>query len=466
MSKEEELFDKTIMLIKNYLFDKSHKKIRSQNSFEELKENLGNITPEYPNQNEIILEAIKKYIQTSVKTKDERYMQSLWGGNHITAILGEVLVASTNTSMYTFDTAPSATVIEKSIISKLLQLIGWQEGDGVFTSGGSNGNLLGLLCARNYSYPEYSKIGNRNRRFQIFISKESHYSVENAARIIGIGTENIIEINCNHDGEMDPEDLEKKIQESIQSSFTPFCVVATAGTTVRGCFDPIDKIANICKKFDIWLHLDAAWGGAVLFSEKHRMLLEGIERTNSICFDPHKLMGVPLICSTFLVNNPQQLREISSCVKDPSYLFHGEDTKFDLGKISLACGRRADAIKLWLTWLSIGTKGWGERVDYCIELAKYLENLVVKHPQLELMSSRKFTNVCFRWRPKHMSNKEEINNLNFKLRQKLVAKGNFMISSAQLGDTQILRPVIAHTTIQKSTLNELIIEIEKIAKKL
>ena len=151
----------------------------------------------------------------------------------------------------------------------------------IFTSGGSNGNLLGLACARNYAYPEYSKKGNMDIDFQIFVSTESHYSVEKAAKIIGIGTDNIIHINCDKDGKMDVDDLDKKIRNSIDQSKNPLCVVATGGTTVRGNFDPINEISEICKKYDIWLHLDAAWGGAALLSERHKHLLAGIDKTNS-----------------------------------------------------------------------------------------------------------------------------------------------------------------------------------------
>ena len=462
MDKDEELFDNTIKLIKNHLFTSKNQKIRPQNSFEDLKKLFENTTPDSPSTNQTVLEAIEKYIQTSVKTNEPGYMQSLWGGTQIAGVLGEILTASTNTSMYTFDTAPPATVIEKSVISKMIELIGWKEGEGTFTSGGSNGNLLGLVCARNHIFPEYATKGNMGKNFQIFISKESHYSIENAAKIIGIGTENIIEIDCDKNGKMDSKNLEKEIKNTINSSKTPLCVVATAGTTVRGCFDPINEIADICEKYGIWFHLDAAWGGAALFSNKSKHLLEGIHRTDSICWDPHKFMGLPLICSTFLVNNPEQLRVVSNCVKNRSYLFHGEDTNFDLGKISLACGRRADVIKLRLTWLLIGTEGWAKRVEYCIELAKYLENLIIQHSELELMSSREFTNICFRWNPRKIKNKNEINLLNHNLRQKLISNGNFMISAAQLGDIQILRPVIAHPTIEKTTLDELIIEIENI----
>jgi len=463
MEDDEVFFDETIELIKKHLFKKKPQKIRKQFEYENLKKEFDLITPTHPNSNDVVFKSIRKYLDNSVNTSEPGYLQSLWGGSHLPAILGELLIASTNTSMYTFDTAPTATVIEKNIISKMINLIGWEEGNGTFTSGGSNGNLLGLACARNNIFPEYAIKGNMGKEFQIYISSESHYSIENAAKIIGIGTENIIRISCDKFGKMMPKELEKEIQKTINNSKIPMCVVATGGTTIRGSFDPINEIADICEKYNIWLHLDAAWGGAVLFSDKFKHLLKGIEKTDSVCWDPHKLMGIPLICSTFLVKKSNNLRTLSSCEKTPSYLFHGEESQLDLGKISLACGRRADAIKLWLTWLSIGIEGWAKRVEYCIELAEYLEEIVIKHPNLELMSPREFTNVCFRWNPK---NKEDIDEFNINLRQKIVSNGNYMVSLAQLNGSQILRPVIAHPTVQKKTIDNLIIEIENITNTL
>lgn len=463
MEEEMKFFDDFVKLIKEHIFTKDNKKIRQNIDFNKLNKEFELTTPSTPISDEEVINYLKKYLNYSVKTNQPGFLQSLWGGSHIPAILGEFLIASTNTSMYTFDIAPVATVIEKNIISKMTDLIGWNEGDGTFTSGGSNGNLLGLVCARNHIFPEYAKKGNLGKEFQIYISSESHYSIENAAKIIGIGTENIIKIDCDKNGKMNVQDLEKEIKNTLNESKIPMCVVATGGTTIRGNFDPINEISKVCKKYGIWHHLDAAWGGAALFSKKSQHLLEGINKVDSICWDPHKLMGLPLICSTFLVKNSLDLRTIASCEKDPSYLFHGEENDLDLGKTSLACGRRADVIKLWLTWLTLGTEGWTKRVEYCLELASYLEKIVTQHQNLELMSFREFTNVCFRWVPEEIN---KIDEFNIKLRQKLVANGEYMVSLAQLEGVQILRPVIAHPTITKSTLDGLIIEIETIAKSL
>ena len=152
MEEEMKFFDDFVKLIKEHIFTKDTKIIRQNIDFNKLNKEFELTTPPTPISDEEVINYLKKYLNYSVKTNQPGFLQSLWGGSHIPAILGELLIASTNTSMYTFDTAPVATVIEKSMISKLTDLIGWGEGGGTFTSGGSNGNLLGLLSLRFLVY--------------------------------------------------------------------------------------------------------------------------------------------------------------------------------------------------------------------------------------------------------------------------------------------------------------------------
>ena len=156
-------------------------------------------------------------------------------------------------------------------------------------------------------------------------------------------------------------------------------MIATSGTTVRGSFDPLDKLSEICHQREIWLHVDAAWGGSCLFSTEHASLMAGVEWADSVCWDAHKLMGVPLICSTFLIKEPKHLRKVCSHGGAAHYLFHEETESDDLGRLSLQCGRRNDALKLWLAWREKGDAGWARMVEKYSSLAQYLENKVNPH---------------------------------------------------------------------------------------
>ena len=162
---------------------------------------------------------------------------------------------------------------------------------------------------------------------------------------------------------MIPETLDKEIQNSIDSGFNPFFVGATAGTTVRGCFDPIQDIAKVCKKYKVWFHIDASWGGSVLLSKKHKHLLKGSENADSLTWCQHKAMAQPLMCTLALFKNPDILADLND-VEGTEYLFHDDNKKtFDLGKYSLQCGRRVDALKLWLSWKYYGDSGYEKNIN-------------------------------------------------------------------------------------------------------
>ena len=257
---------------------------------------------------------------------------------------------------------------------------------------------------------------------------------------------------------MRPEKLEEEIERSKMNSQIPFCVIATSGTTVRGAFDPIQEIAEICSNHKIWLHVDAAWGGSCLFSAKHRYLIDGIELADSVCWDAHKMMGIPLICSAFLIKRPEILRKLCSHGNVAHYLFLGDAEQVDLGRMSLQCGRRNDALKLFLAWREKGDAGWARQVERYIELADRLESKVNEHSNLEMMSSRVWSNVCLRYTTANAN----LNHLNQQIRNRLVKAGNFMISQSKIGDETILRPVIANPHITEETIDDLVEEITRI----
>ncbi|KAL3288260.1 hypothetical protein HHI36_002709, partial [Cryptolaemus montrouzieri] len=186
---------------------------------------------------------------------------------------------------------------------------------------------------------------------KLFTSEECHYSISKFSSFLGIGDDNVIPVETDDIGQMKISSLEKRIEEILQEGSVPFAVIATLGTTVRGAFDPINEIADICKKHNMWLHIDAAWGGGLIFSQKHRAKLNGIERANSIVINPHKLLAVPQQCSLLLVRNKDILHTCYS--KEAEYLFQKDkyyDRKYDPGDKYLQCGRKCDVFKFWLMW--------------------------------------------------------------------------------------------------------------------
>jgi len=402
-----------------------------------------------------VMDDIDEFLKQCVKTNQGGFMNPLWGGLNITAFAGEVISALTNQSMYTYELAPLATLIEQTIIRRMSELIGFSEGVGTMTTGGSNGNMLGMLCARQSLLPMSSKVGFNGSKYVAFVSSESHYSVLMSANVVGIGHQNVIKVACDEKGRMKASSLQEEIVRSRENGLIPFCIIATSGTTVRGAFDPIDEIAEIAHSESIWLHVDAAWGGSCLFSSSKRYLMKGVELADSVCWDAHKMMGMPLICSAFIVKNEVVLRSVCSHGDIAHYLFHDETKDIDLGRFSLQCGRRNDSLKLWLAWREIGDSGWAKMVEHYCDLADYLEEKVILEPNLEMCSDREWTNVCFRYNDE--SRTDDLNQLNIEIRNRLLKEGEIIVSRSNIGEKTVLRPVISNPAVDKEII-ELLIE--------
>jgi glutamate/tyrosine decarboxylase-like PLP-dependent enzyme len=413
-----------------------------------------------------ILKAVDLFLQYSVRTAHPHFMQPLWGGISAPAFAGDVLASLMNTSMYTFELAPIATLIEQKVIREMCSLAEFEQGEGIFTTGGSNGNTLGMLCARDRRFPEAQKHGMIGRWPVAFVSEEAHYSVYMSANLLGLGADNLVRIACDDHGRMLPEHLRLAIREAFAEGREPFCVIATAGTTVRGAFDDINEINEITAQHDLWLHVDAAWGGSALLSPRYRHLLDGISKADSICWDPHKMMGMPIACSTFLTRESGVLSSVCAHGDEAHYLFHEEARERDLGRMSLQCGRRIDALKLWLAWKALGRQGWARRVERFLELAEFLEGLVRDHDRLRMMSPRMFANVCLRYVPPGEGIDTDLNELNRALRVRLLGSGRFMLSQALIGHDLVLRPVVANPGVDEESLQNLVDMIVKIGNEL
>ena len=450
---EPELFlDEVLSRVKTFLASsQTQTKIRPSDTHASLSRTSDLKLPLEGRGLEAALDDIESVLRNSVRTTAPGFMNPLWGGLSIASIAGELVTAATNTAMYTYEIAPIATLIESTIIKRIAELAEFGTSQGTLTTGGSNGNLLGMLCARQAKLPMSSHVGFDGTSMVAFVSEESHYSFSIASNVIGIGQGNLVKIRCNEHGQMRPDVLEEEIERSLREGRIPFAVLATSGTTVKGSFDPLREISAIAHKYDLWMHVDAAWGGSCLFSSKYRSLMDGIELADSFCWDAHKMMGIPLICSAFIVKDADVLQAVCSNGNTAHYLYIETGEDVDLGRYSLQCGRRNDALKLWLAWREIGDAGWASMVERFMGLANFLEERIVQHPSLELMSERMWTNVCFRYIGE--STKSDWNRINAELRQRLMQDGRFMVSRSTINGSIVLRSVIANRSISESSLD-------------
>ncbi|MFT7239621.1 MAG: sulfinoalanine decarboxylase [Cyclobacteriaceae bacterium] len=338
---------------------------------------------------------LKEVLVSTPKTATNLFFNQLFGGRQSKAVLGDLLAVLLNNSMYTYKVAGPQVGIEQEIIRQSCNIIGYgDQSNGTFPTGGSMSNYMALIMARDAKDPNCRSKG-MSMPMVIYTSKESHYSNAKNASFAGIGKNNIRYIDADSTGRMIPEKLEEQIIIDLREGLVPAYVNATAGTTVLGAFDPIDSIADITEKYKIWLHVDGAYCGSVIFSEKYKYLVKGIERSNSFSYNAHKMLGTPLTCSIILVNDKKRLHDSFS--NEADYLYQTDGDDFNLGKTSFQCGRRNDALKFWTLWKSVGTNGLEKIVDQQFDLAEVAREYVRKHPDYTLYSYDDSISICFNY---------------------------------------------------------------------
>jgi glutamate/tyrosine decarboxylase-like PLP-dependent enzyme len=424
---------------------------------EELRQRFDVTLGEQGEAMEGIFQAIQEYLQYSVRTGHPQFFNHLWAGFNLPAFLGDVIAALANTSMATYEVAPVATLMELELMRKMSRLAGFEDGEGIFTTGGTNSNTVALMVARNRAQgdPAANGLTATPAPLTLFVSERAHYSFQTAANMTGVGMQNVIKVAADELGRMRPDALEEAIVASKARGEQPLFVSGTACTTVMGAFDPLPAINRIARAHGLWFHVDASWGGGILLSPRYRYLLAGCELADSIAWNPHKLMSVSLPCSALLMREKGILQ--SNCeMPQASYLFHEyEDQDLDTGRRSLQCGRRVDALKLWLSWRYYGDAGYARRIERLFELAAYAARRVENEPALELQAPLQSLNVCFRYNPRQ-DHQHDLDQLNYQIRQQLLRSGNSMLNFAHLPSGALtMRLVFANPDIEEADLDQL-----------
>ncbi|MCU0552192.1 MAG: aspartate aminotransferase family protein [Leptolyngbya sp. Prado105] len=449
MSEQDELLSKAFHLVRQYLEQDSELVVQYE-SPESLNTKVDLSIPAIGVSQEKFLYLLETYLTYSVRTQHPQFFNQLFSGSNLPGLIGELFTSLTNTSMATYEIAPLATLIEQTLIAELNAYVGFNSGEGTFVTGGSNANMVAMICARNQAFPTAKDQGMLHQS-AVFVSEQAHYSFLKAANVLGIGLNNVIKVKTDPKGRMIPQALQAAIEGAIASGKTPFFVAATAGTTVLGAFDPIPEIAEMTQKHQLWLHIDAAWGGAVLLSDRYRHFLIGSERADSLTWDAHKLMGLPIVCSAILIKHQGILAQTVSN-QDADYLFHDhENSAYDLGLTSLQCGRKADSLKLWLAWQYYGKSGYQKKIDWLLEMADYATQKVNQCPELELMAPTQFLNICFRYVGNPSA---DLDRLNLELRDRLVKSGKSLVNYTFLKGQVILRLVLANSEVQRTDLDQ------------
>ena len=398
---------------------------------------------------------LEKIVLNTPRTASRSFFNQLFGGRVDTATLGELLTVMLNISMYTYKVGGPHVGIEKEVIQQVCSRIGYdpETSAGTFAPGGSMSNFMAMIMARDKLDKE-AKYHGITKQMVVYTSDEAHYSISKNASFSGVGRENVRFIVANPDGSLDTLALEKMIITDRENGLHPFLINATAGTTVMGAFDSLEIIAQIAKRQNVWFHIDGAYGGCAIFSEKYKHLLNGIENSDSFTMNPHKSLGTPLSCSVFVTKHKQQL--VESFSQDASYLYQGDSDDYNLGKTSIQCGRRNDAFKFWTLWKSVGTKGLGDIIDRLFELADIARDYISEHPDYTLYSYKHSTSVCFNYKDIPA---DDICNA-------LAQHGELMVGHGCFKDETFVRFVTVNSKITKSDILSFFQKFENFAEKL
>ncbi|MFA7298164.1 MAG: aminotransferase class V-fold PLP-dependent enzyme [Candidatus Absconditabacterales bacterium] len=401
MKNNKKILNKTIKIINKY-YDHSEKKpVLKYKSPATLKKEIKlDIAKKGMSINSLFSE-IEKIALNSPKTNSKGFFNLLVGGEILPAVMAEMLTAVLNNTMHTYKSAGIHILIEQEVIKFLLKKVGYKKGDGMFGPGGSLTNMIALIIARNKKYSSIKKSGIGNKKLVGYTSDQAHYSTEKFISVTGLGKQAIREIPTDDKGKMDIKQLEETIISDIKQGYIPFYINATAGTTVLGAFDPIEKISKIAKKYKLRLHTDAALGGGALLSKKHKSLLKGIEQSDSVSWSLHKMMNVPLLAAVLLTKNPDILYKNFN--ENADYLFQMDDKNLNPGNKSIQCGRRNDAFKVWTALKYLGEDGYEKRINNEFTNAKYATSIIKKDKDFTLVLEPECINVCFQVKGKSAS---------------------------------------------------------------
>ena len=440
-------------IVEDFLIDEQENPISKKIDIIDLYKRIDLKLEDKPAVSEEFTSNLRKLVLATPKSSSKLFFNQLFGGRHSKAILGDLLAVLLNNSMATYKISGPQVGVEKEILKKVSSLIGYSDNSGgTFPTGGSMSNFMSLIIARDKKNLEIRNKGIR-QEFIMYSSENSHYSIAKNASFSGIGRDNVRYVKSDNRGCLDYKVLKQTIIDDLSKGYIPFYVNATAGTTVLGAFDDIEKISRICKEFNLWLHVDGAWGGAVLFSENYKYLIKGVEYSDSFCFNAHKTLGVPLSSSVFLVANKADL--YNSFSNQASYLYQTHNEEYNLGQTSFECGRRNNSLKLWTMWKAIGTKGIANIINYQFNLAKYAREYVKNSSQYKLYSFEDSLSICFNYKQYDPVD----------LCTKLYEFNKLMIGFGYFGSQSFIRLVIINSSNTQKEIKEFFEIIEDFTKK-
>ncbi len=438
----------------------------------DIKRQLPDLPPSSPESMDDVIADIDKIIMPGITHWNHPDFMAYFNSTSSSpGILAELLSAAFNVNGMLWRTSPSSAELERVTLDWLKKMIGIpDEFWGIIYDTASVSSLHGIAAARE----QVPGLDIRGRGMagrsdlpplRLYCSEQAHSSIDKAAITLGIGLNGIRKIPVDKQFRMSPEELKKAIAEDRQNGWRPFCVVATVGTTSTTSIDPVRVIGEICKKENIWLHVDAAYGGTAAIVPEMKFILDGFELADSIVVNPHKWMFTPIDISAFYTRKPEVLKRAFSLV--PEYLKTNENEKAEnLMDYGIQLGRRFRSLKLWFVIRYFGVDGIIRILREHLRLAKLFAEWIEVHPKFERMAQVNFGVVCFRFHPAEIDSEDELNDLNSRLVQVINESGKLFISHTKIDNKYIIRVSISGLRTEEKHVKDAWILIRREAEKL
>lgn len=419
------------------------------------------VIPTAPLAEDELLEKLRPLISDSMNSAHPGFIAHMNSIPTTISILGDLVASALSNNMLFQELSPVFTPLELQLMKQFARLFGLGEGSGgVLLGSGTLSNLQVLAVARNRRFGALEKgIGALPKAPVIMASEAAHASVRKAAMILGLGTQGAIAVETNENSRMRPDRLLDEIKKAKARGQEPFCVVATAGTTVTGNIDPLIEIEEIAREHGLWFHVDAAYGGALIFSEKHRDRLAGIERADSITFNPQKWLYVSNGCAMALFRD---MTEMENAFRVPSPYASDTTPVCNLGEITVHGSRRVEVLKLWLSLQHLGARGYAQLVDEGCRLTEYFLGQVSERRYLELVGRPDMNILCFRAAPQDIPN-ARWDEFNASLQTYLLREREVFLSLPLYRGARWLRAVLLNPYADKNLVERLFDDIDGFA---
>jgi len=382
----------------------------------------------------------------------------------VTALAG-FLSDFLNNGMGVYEMGVASSTLERVVAEKIAATIGWGEsGGGFLTSGGTLGNLTALLCARSVKASDAVWTKGNQKQLALMVSEQAHYCVDRAVKIMGWGEAGIIKVPSNERFEMRTDLLEEQLSQARAEGKEVIAVVGSACSTSTGSFDDLAAIGAFCQKHNIWFHVDGAHGAAIIFSEKYRHLLKGLELADSFIMDFHKMLLTPSITTALIFK--EETNSFRTFAQKAQYLWNkeGDGEWFNYAKRTFECTKLMMSAKVYATLKTYGTALWEEYIDRAIDLGRDFATAIAKRKQLELAVAPACNIICFRYLPLQENRREVLNRLNDAIRQQLLEEGNFYIVKTVVDGILYLRCTLTNPFTTTAHLNALLDRIEFLGK--